>query len=71
VVIAEGTETIKPAREAAAAGATIGQGCCSATRRRCPPRCRRPGGHPLQAPADAAVETPWEVVAAAASGPWS
>src|SRR5215218_4657034 len=42
VVLAEGIETIKHAREAVAAGATLGQGSCSATRARCPRRCRRP-----------------------------
>jgi len=62
VVIAEGIETIKHAREAVAAGATIGQGFLFGYPAPLPP----PGtAVPLQAPADAAVETPWEVVAAA------
>jgi EAL domain-containing protein (putative c-di-GMP-specific phosphodiesterase class I) len=66
VVIAEGIETIKHAREAAAAGATIGQGFLFGYPAPLPSPLPPPGAAiPLQAPVDTAVETPWEVVAAA------
>lgn len=63
VVIAEGIETIKHAREAVAAGATIGQG---------PPGAAAvghaaPGGGdpPAERPGDRRPGHPWEVVASA------
>jgi EAL domain-containing protein (putative c-di-GMP-specific phosphodiesterase class I) len=66
VLIAEGIETIKHAREAAAAGATIGQGFLFGYPAPLPSPLPPPGAAiPLQAPVDTAVETPWEVVAAA------
>jgi Sensory domain in DIguanylate Cyclases and Two-component system/EAL domain len=66
VVIAEGIETIKHAREAAAAGATIGQGFPFGYPAPLASPLPPPGAAiPLQVPVDTAVETPWEVVAAA------
>ena len=66
VVIAEGIETIKHAREAVAAGATIGQGFLFGHPAPLPTPMPKPGpAIPLQVPADATAETPWEVVAAA------
>jgi hypothetical protein len=66
VVVAEGIETIKHAREAMAAGATIGQGFLFGHPAPLPTPIPEPGAAiPLQVPADAAAETPWEVVAAA------
>jgi EAL domain-containing protein (putative c-di-GMP-specific phosphodiesterase class I) len=66
VVVAEGIETIKHAREAMAAGATIGQGFLFGHPAPLPTPIPEPGtAIPLQAPADAGAETPWEVVAAA------
>ena len=66
VVVAEGIETIKHAREAMAAGATIGQGFLFGHPAPLPTPMPKPGpAIPLQVPADASAETPWEVVAAA------
>jgi EAL domain-containing protein (putative c-di-GMP-specific phosphodiesterase class I) len=66
VVVAEGIETIKHAREAVAAGATIGQGFLFGHPAPLPTPMPKPGpAIPLQVPADASAETPWEVVAAA------
>jgi EAL domain-containing protein (putative c-di-GMP-specific phosphodiesterase class I) len=66
VVVAEGIETIKHAREAVAAGATIGQGFLFGHPAPLPTPLPEPGAAiPLQVPAGTAAETPWEVVAAA------
>jgi EAL domain-containing protein (putative c-di-GMP-specific phosphodiesterase class I) len=66
VVIAEGIETIKHAREAVAAGATIGQGFLFGHPAPLPSPLPPPGtAIPLQTPAEVAAETPWEVVAPA------
>src|SRR4029453_16096199 len=66
VVIAEGIETIKHAREAVAAGATVGQGFLFGHPAPLPSAMPPPGeAIPLRpAPADAGAATPWEVVAA-------
>jgi EAL domain-containing protein (putative c-di-GMP-specific phosphodiesterase class I) len=67
VVIAEGIETIKHAREAVAAGATIGQGFLFGHPAPLPSPLP-PAGDPLPlrpAPPAAAAPTPFEVVAAA------
>jgi hypothetical protein len=66
LVIAEGIETIKHAREAVAAGATIGQGFVFGYPAPLPTPLPPPGAAiPLRAPAGTAVQTLWEVVAAA------
>jgi EAL domain-containing protein (putative c-di-GMP-specific phosphodiesterase class I) len=67
VVIAEGIETIKHAREAVAAGATAGQGFLFGHPAPLPSIMPPPGeAIPLrEAAAEAAAATPWEVVAAA------
>src|SRR5215211_7923747 len=66
VVVAEGIETIKHAREAMAAGATIGQRFLFGHPAPLPSPMPKPGpAIPLQVPADGSAETPWEVVAAA------
>jgi EAL domain-containing protein (putative c-di-GMP-specific phosphodiesterase class I) len=66
VVIAEGIETIKHAREAVAAGATIGQGFLFGHPAPLPSAMPPPGeAIPLRRPAaDAGAATPWAVVAA-------
>jgi EAL domain-containing protein (putative c-di-GMP-specific phosphodiesterase class I) len=65
VVIAEGIETIKHAREAVAAGATVGQGFLFGHPAPLPSPLPPLGGAiPLRrAQAEAAAATPWEVVA--------
>jgi EAL domain-containing protein (putative c-di-GMP-specific phosphodiesterase class I) len=65
-VIAEGIETIKHAREAVAAGATMGQGFLFGHPGPLPSPMPPPGGPiPLQrAQASKVATTPWEVVAA-------
>jgi hypothetical protein len=67
VVIAEGIETIKHAREAVAAGATIGQGFLFGHPAPLPSAMPPPGeAIPLRtAPAIGNPATPWEVVASA------
>jgi EAL domain-containing protein (putative c-di-GMP-specific phosphodiesterase class I) len=67
VVIAEGIETIKHAREAVAAGATIGQGFLFGHPAPLPSAMPPPGDAiPLaHAPVVAASTTPWQLVAAA------
>jgi len=67
VVIAEGIETIKHAREAVAAGATIGQGFLFGHPAPLPSAMPPPGeAIPLRnAPATGNLATPWEVVASA------
>jgi EAL domain-containing protein (putative c-di-GMP-specific phosphodiesterase class I) len=68
VVIAEGIETIKHAREAMAAGATIGQGFLFGHPAPLPSVMPPPPAEPIplrQAQAAAGVTTPWEVVTAA------
>jgi EAL domain-containing protein (putative c-di-GMP-specific phosphodiesterase class I) len=66
VVLAEGIETIKHAREAVAAGATLGQGFLFGHPGPLPTPLPPPGDAiPLRpAPAAGAAATPWEVVAA-------
>jgi EAL domain-containing protein (putative c-di-GMP-specific phosphodiesterase class I) len=65
-VIAEGIETIKHAREAAAAGATIGQGFLFGHPAPLPSPMPPPGGPiPLLRTPAAESTTPWELVAAA------
>jgi EAL domain-containing protein (putative c-di-GMP-specific phosphodiesterase class I) len=66
VVIAEGIETIKHAREAVAAGATVGQGFLFGHPAPLP-SAMPPPGEPIplrQAQAAAGATTPWEVVTA-------
>jgi EAL domain-containing protein (putative c-di-GMP-specific phosphodiesterase class I) len=67
VVIAEGIETIKHAREAVAAGATLGQGFLFGHPAPLPPALPPPGRPiPLRGPPDdLGAATPWEVVGAA------
>jgi EAL domain-containing protein (putative c-di-GMP-specific phosphodiesterase class I) len=67
VVVAEGIETIKHAREAMAAGAGVGQGFLFGHPAPLPSAMPPPPGDPIplrQAPAAAEAATPWEVVAA-------
>src|SRR5215216_356757 len=66
VVIAEGIETIKHAREAMAAGATVGQGFLFGHPAPLPSAMPPPGqAIPLRpAAAEAGTATPWELVAA-------
>jgi len=67
VVIAEGIETIKHAREAVAAGATIGQGFLFGHPAPLPSAMPPPGEaiHLRNAPPTGNPATPWEVVASA------
>jgi EAL domain-containing protein (putative c-di-GMP-specific phosphodiesterase class I) len=66
LVIAEGVETIKHAREAVAAGATIGQGFLFGHPAPLPSAMPPPGDAiPLRALAAGGPATPWEVVASA------